>query len=242
MRITCVTSRYLPNFRHLARLCEVDQAVVMDLAPLPDRNRDSFVNRNRIMNRGTAVPQWLTIPVLRSRGQSVRETRINLTDLRWPIGHINALRLCYPQHQQVAPGFVDGLSASLEMSDGLLLRANLAALAHLMRSLQCHSKFPVLQSSLVEDHAEFHRLAVATRLGASTYVAGSVEWELLTGSNEASLLRDAGIELVRSPDLPPEHFDSQLVTTLSCVHTICGSGLDRGRSVLNDLSQFLNPE
>lgn len=201
MRTTCVTSRYLPNLWHLVRLCEVDQAVVLDLASLPDRNRDSFVNRNRIWNPGAQSTQWITVPVLRRRGQSVGATPINPTDHRWATKHIAALRYCYPQHEDLAPGFLFGLEQVLFAGHTRLLELNLAVLSFLLKSLEVAGNFPLLESTLVSTHGPEHRLDIASKLGATEYLAGAVEWQLLEGSSQARRFEESGVRLVRTPPL-----------------------------------------
>src|SRR5262245_28841583 len=94
--ITCVTTRYLPNMRHLARLLEADEAVVLDLAALPRRSKDSFVTRNRIAHPAAAQDLWLSVPVLRSHDQPTREATIDATQHRWISQHIGNIRGAYP--------------------------------------------------------------------------------------------------------------------------------------------------
>jgi hypothetical protein len=232
VRVTCVTSRYLPSLRHLVRLCEVDCAVILDLAPLPHQNRDSFVTRNRIRHRATGQTQWLSVPVLRRRGQTTRETVINPTDHRWAERHVRGIQCAYAGNDRVAPSFVAGLAQILGHADAALLEINSRTLGYLFTRLR-RPKRLVHQSSLGLRHDKNHRLAVAKLLGATTYVAGPVEWHLMTASAEYAEFAAAGISVVRSPDLPVSDWDRDLVTRLSAVHAICTVGYDSARQLLD---------
>lgn len=99
--VTCVTTRYLPNMRHLGRLCEADLAVILDLAPLPSRSKDSFVCRNRIAYKNYAYSLWLTVPVIRREGLVTRDAVISPTDHRWRDKHIGRILHCYPHHARL---------------------------------------------------------------------------------------------------------------------------------------------
>jgi hypothetical protein len=234
MRITCVTSRYLPNISHLVRLCEVDRAVVLDLAPLPHQNRDSFVTRNRIWNKVTSAPQWLTVPVLRGHGQSVRDTAINPSDGRWANRHIHALQHCYPRHEHFSPGFVSGLEAILYSGHRSLLQLNLDVLRYLLEVLGIAQHMPVLQSSLVGAHTPNHRVEVGECLSASEYVAGSIEQPLMAAPQQVAVFSNAGIRVSPSP---PFQLDEEIRSTLrlSVVHFLCTQGVAATRELFAGL-------
>lgn len=234
MRVTCVTSRYLPNLWHIVRVLSVDRAVILDLAPLPDRNRDSFVTRNRIWNETALTPQWLTAPVLRRRGQSVKDVQINPTEKRWVISHTHALEHCYPRHEKIAPGFLANLQSRLQ-GQASLLELNLSVLRFLLEVLSPGSPFPYLESSILPSHGPNHRLEAAQFLRASQYVAGSVEWNLMTASAQAQLFVDAGIEVIQSLAPVSHQHETDSIIYFSSVHCICTRGVSATRELLERL-------
>jgi WbqC-like protein family len=224
---------------HLARLCEVDKAVLLDLAPLPNRSSDSFVTRNRIWNRTTSSSQWLTVPVLRNRGQSVRDTAINPTDGRWATRHINALKHCYPRHELVSPGFVRGLEWILLSGHQSLLDLNLQVLQYLLEVLGASRNMPLLQSSLVRLHGPNHRVDVARHLSTTEYIAGSVEWSLLNTPEHLAAFRKAGIRVLGGAPFQLDTDEVRMAFSLSAVHWLCTRGVAATHDLLVSQSRQL---
>ena len=178
------------------------------------------------------MTQWLSVPVLRRRGQSIRETVINPTDQRWAARHVRGIQCSYAGHDRIAPTFVAGLREILGHANESLLEVNNRTLEFLFARLERQER-PVLQSSLGLRHSESHRLEVAKLLEATTYVAGPVEWALMTGSTEYAEFAAAGIRVVRSPDLPTSDTAPDVITRLSAVHAICASGCDATRQLVD---------
>ncbi|MFB7756146.1 WbqC family protein [Streptomyces sp. NPDC056121] len=232
--VTCVTSRYLPNLRHIARLCEVDIAVVLDLAPLPHRNRDSFVTRNRIHQDVTKEGHWLTVPVVRRRRtQQVREAEINPTDHRWARKHILTLRQAYPQAESLAPGFLGALGDAIMADTVSLLEVNNRALEVILETLGCRHKMPVLESAITSNHRKEHRSDIASALGADRYLAGEVERESIAAVRLEQSFTDAGIVLQDAGPFQPELYRDAV--RYSAVHVICGRGVVAAQTVLDRL-------
>jgi len=127
MIITCVTSRYLPNLRYIVRLLEVDHTVILDLAPLPHQNKNSFVSRNRVLDRKESF-RWLSVPVRRKGIRYFSDAKIERTQHYWVDKHIKTLESVYPNHIEVAGDFVSRLRFVLESYDGSLLDLNLKTL------------------------------------------------------------------------------------------------------------------
>ncbi|MBO3724179.1 WbqC family protein [Actinomyces bowdenii] len=176
MNITCVTSRYIPNVPHLVRLLEVDRSIVLDLSLMPDRNKNSFVNRNRILTANGDT--WLTIPVHRQRGLPVCDIKICEEQSDWRQRHLSILRQAYPKLDSDGERFLE-IYRSTSIESGSLVHVNMIILEHLFDCLSI--KFPniSLESSLTCTHPHFHRWHLSEILNASTYVAGSVEFEVM---------------------------------------------------------------
>lgn len=233
MILTCVTSRYLPNLRHIARLCEVDLAVVLDLAPLPHRNRDSFVTRNRIHQQATDQDHWLTVPVLRHGSQQVREAVVDPTDHRWAAKHMKTLRYAYPQADAVAPGFLDALGDALRTNVTSLLDINCAVLEVILDALGRRQHLPVLESTVVDVHRKEHRSDIAQVLGSNVYLAGEVERQSIADSGLDRTFVEAGILLRQAASTPPD-LESKAVR-YSSVHLICTAGMAAASDALSRL-------
>ncbi len=229
--VTCVTTRYLPNLRHLARLHEADVAVLLDLAPLPDRNANSFVNRNRIFDRTRDRAAWLTVPIARGRGQRISDVLIAPGEPQWSEEHIDKICALFPAHERTAPGFVAALEEQLANHRPNLLTLNSAINSFLLSKLK-HVKHLTLESELVAQHSSAHRLEISRAVGATTYVAGEVEWKSMEATGFLELFARFGIEVVKSPNPAEVGFDHSMVSDLSCVDAMCRYGVDETSEVL----------
>lgn len=229
--VTCVTSRYLPNLRHLARLHEADVAVLLDLALLPDRNAKSFVNRNRVLNTYSGKTAWLTVPIARGRGQIMRDVRIAPLEREWPETHMDRITAFFPDHAKVAPRFISTLSELVVSHPPELLALNSTLNAFLLSTLNQPLSL-TLESEVVQRHSPIHRLDVSIALGANQYVAGEVEWKTMQSSGELQRFEAAGIEVVRSPNRSETRFDERTVRDLSCIDAICRHGIAATSEIL----------
>lgn len=234
MIVTCVTSRYLPNLRYIARLCEVDRAVVLDLAALPRQGKTSFVSRNRISNRlGDWI--WLSVPIRRKGIKLFSDARVEETQKNWIDKHIRTLEQTYPNHSEIAGDFLSRLRDTLMSSDGNLLDLNFRSLNLILELLELDNEPLVLQSSIIETHSKMHRLEVAQSLAATTYVAGHVEWNVMNDFGCIQRMNTSGIKVIKSPELDPVIFPINEVRYLSCVHTICTIGAKETRKLIDKI-------
>lgn len=222
--VTCVTSRYLPNLRHLGRLHEADSVVLLDLAPVPDRNRSSFLNRNRIWDPAAEGPRWLSVPVHRQRGLPVGCVSIDYTQHRWPNKHLRSLEACYPRHRLTSPGFLDAVSEVFASRPALLIDLNWQLTILLCESMGLSPPCVDLESAVLATHPVNHRLEITRSVGATTYVAGEVEYGAMVSGGEVELFQQHGIGVRMSPTAPPTLPAYADVVNLSAVHPILGSG------------------
>jgi hypothetical protein len=212
-------------------LHEAEVAVLLDLTPLPDRNANSFVNRNRIYDSAHSKDAWLTVPISRGRGQTIRNVRISHGERPWYEKHINRIGSFFPSHESTAPGFLEALGERLTNHPPELLALNSIVNSFLLSQLRQPVSL-VLESKLVERHSREHRLDIAMALGASIYVAGDVEWKTMEATGHLELFARAGVEVVKSPNPSEVGFDQSMVRDLSCVDAICRVGVDKTAQVL----------
>ncbi len=234
MIVSCVTSRYLPNLSYIARLCEVDCPVILDLAPLPRQGKTSFVSRNRIVNRKGEIV-WLSLPVSRKGVRSFTDARIEKTQKKWAHKHIRTLEEAYPGHNEVANGFLSQLEETLTSNEGTLLDLNFRSLNLILKFLELDHLSPVMQSSIVDTHKKTHRLDIAQALGATTYIAGHVEWKVMSDIGCILKMKNAGINVIESPKLDPQYFPINDIRYLSCLHSICQVGPKATRKLIDDI-------
>jgi hypothetical protein len=225
--------------RYLARQFEADRVVILDLAPVPDRNKNCFINRNCISDQEGAVRSWLTVPIHRAGRSAISEVRIDKTDHRWVRRHIGRINELYPSNTTLAPGFLAGLESLLHDSSGSLLDLNLITTQYILSELRTPHWAPVLQSTITFRHSKEHRIEIARMQGATRYIAGQVEWELMRESGELEAFAHAGIQVVRSPELDSRAFEGRLVVSNSAISAICSHGRQFASDLLDRAVQFL---
>lgn len=227
MIVTSLTSRYLPNITHFLRIGECDRAVILDLAEISDRNRLSFVNRNRIPVRNGQEDLWLTVPINRVRGAPAASTQIDATDLRWRRKHIETLRHFYPRHRVNAPSFLELLDHSMSSASQGIVGLNRKILSDIIGYLSLDLHLPILQSSVVDENNPTHRLDLAAALRGRIYLAGPVEHELMQKNGDIERLANASCKvfLTKAPGMA---FDTpELSPRYSIVHPILTLGINR---------------
>lgn len=235
--VTCVTTRYLPNLKHLARLHEADVVVLLDMALLPDRNARSFVNRNCITNPYTGRETWLTVPITRGRGQVMSEVKIAPLEITWPSVHINRIQSYFPKHEVQAPGLLEELAKTFGSHSERLLDFNSVVNRLLLRRLG----FPVeivKESAVLHTHTVDHRLDVAKAIGANMYVAGEVELGAMELNGQLERFRIAGIHVAKSPNASGAGLDERIVKSVSCIEAIFRYGLTEASIMLSKLSDL----
>ncbi|WP_245509776.1 WbqC family protein [Rhizobium ruizarguesonis] len=232
MIISCVTTRYLPNLSHISRIAEVDQCIILDLTPTPDRNRNSFINRNTIVDQRTLNRHWITVPINRERGQVVCGIHISEGERLWRRKHIQMLSHFYPNHNDIAPGFIASLDDILRSCTGSLISLNYNILCHLLQLLAPDVPLPRFQSEFGIAHTNSHRTELALLLGAKVYRAGIVEAQILSEDPYVSEFRSAGIEISISKNLAEIGIVDELFVKTSCVHSILTSGVESTRDLV----------
>jgi len=89
VRVSAHQSAYLPWLGYLAKIAWSDVFILFDAVPMES---SGYENRNRVLTN--AGPQWLTVPVQRSRGTLIKDVLI-CNDQPWARKHFRALELAY---------------------------------------------------------------------------------------------------------------------------------------------------
>jgi hypothetical protein len=224
--------------RHIARLFEADISIILDLAPLPHRNKDSFIYRNRIVDR-IGSPVWLSLPICRKGGKVLKDAVIDPTNRVWVDKHIGSISHAYPRHKVLAKGFLERLRDKLIVNNGTLLDINLKSMSIILETLNYKDIDIRLQSSIVNNHNIDHRYEIYRSLNATSYIAGQVEWSIMCEDNAAGNTENSLMHILRSPDLDSNKFPLDLTVTLSCVHAICSKGIDKTRDIIDAMLKSL---
>ncbi len=174
---------YLPNLAFFEKMCRADRFVLV--TNLQFGREDAWQRRNRIPGANNDV--WLTVPVLGSQDQLLRDAQINESS-PWRRKHQRSLRLTYAKTTNQ-----DLLSALLAIYDRPWERlVDLdVALIRLMREALGISTPLVLDEEVSGTKQEL-LVQVAKKYGATTYLSGGGARAYL-GAEEVDWLAQQGL-------------------------------------------------
>jgi len=218
--VTAVTARYLPNLRHLARLGETDFVVILDLAHMPNRNRESFVNRNRVLDLKSHVDRWVTVPILRRQQQPMGEVLVDATAKDWWRRHQRTIESAYAGGRWLGSLLCERMNGA----QSRLLDVNCASLEMLTDVLSLPTSQTILESSLLSKHTPSHRMDIMRAVNADTYLAGEVEVKHMAATGELRRLTESGFVVEEVGALGPDSNVDQCIR-LSAVHSILTQGI-----------------
>jgi WbqC-like protein family len=210
--------------RHISRLIEADEVVVLDEGPTPDRNKNSFVNRNLVWDSKLQRFLWLTVPLLRSRDTLIKDVLINPTDFRWKDKHLGSMRNAYGDLNSNAPNAIAHIAKALKKDNKKLVDLNFSIIRSICEYIEIDVPNIVRFSDIVLNGHRQSRLDIARSLDATHYIAGEVEWSIMESSGEMSEFNLEGISVLRSPPLDANLFDFVDSTKVSIVGHLCKYG------------------
>lgn len=232
--VTCVTPRYLPNVEHLARIICAERVLILDLAPVPDRNRLAFVNRNRIYNAKTDTSAWLTVPINRERNQPLSQVVVD-RGTRWASKHLGRIAHFYARKVQTAPQLFAQIEAALGQEDDRLVDLDLRTTATLLESLEAPAVDLIRQSSILGAHTKRHRTEALKAFAGVSYLAGRVEYALMQASGEVEHLAGEGISVVPAPSPESLGLDGEMTIRNSAIHAMYSLGQEVVAAQLHQL-------
>jgi hypothetical protein len=177
---------------------KMDKADVFVFLDTVQFKKNEYQNRNLIKGPGGA--QWLTVPVIHSFGQAIRDVRIN-NDVDWRKKHIMGVSSCYGR----APFFGDYIGYVEDLVTGPcagLSDLNVACSKLIARLLGIKTRL-VTASDLgeVSCDRDGRLVEIVKRLGGDAYLSG----EGGRGYINADVFREANIELLFQRFTPPEY-------------------------------------
>lgn len=159
--------QYLPWLGYIHKMDSADAFVFLDTVQF---KKNEWQNRNRI--KTASGPQWLTVPVLHSFGQAIREVGINTT-VRWQKKQSQTLVTNYAKAEYF--GEVSGLLLPIwEQEWAGLSDLNVFAARTIADYLGVGTElFLASEMGELPDHPDERLIGIAKLLGASTYIAGA---------------------------------------------------------------------
>lgn len=167
MRLTAHQPSYIPWLGLLAKIADADLFCFFDCVPMES---SGYENRQRIKTHDG--PQWLTVPVKRSRLMPIQEVAI-ADEQDWRRKHWRTIEQSYskaPFFSQYAPGFRAVLSQPVD----LLVELDLTTLLFLMDAFEI--KTPMVRGSEYGFLGAKSGLVanMCCKLGATEYVFGAM--------------------------------------------------------------------
>ncbi|WP_413253727.1 WbqC family protein [Streptomyces pseudovenezuelae] len=195
--------RYLPTLSFLARITVLDALVLLDTAPMPDRNRESFINRGHVRTGvGLDGVTRLTIPVLRKpRNSPLSKVRINFTAHQWAHKHYASISNAYSKARNF-DSHAEFLYGLFHEPWEYLLDFNMKLLWWHAENLNIPKRKILLHSDLDIDSRR--PVDICAELRANAYCAGPAEHSRMSSDTRAQLLR-AGVKLFHFSYLHPTY-------------------------------------
>ena len=224
--------QYLPPISWFARLRLVDVMVLLDDIPMPDRNREAFINRNRVRTHDRAL--FLTVPVIRTpRHTLVNETRINPTATGWSAKHFRTITQSYSR-----AGYMEYYNLELQRIYNhewkLLIDLNMELIGFLLDVLGIRRNQLLLSSSLGLPSNLYTPVGLSKEFGASEYMAGPLEVSRIS-SETIQQFRDNGIKMTQYKWQCPlyEQCFNSFIPNLSALDLILNEGTSAASIVMS---------
>ena len=224
MRLSAHQPIYLGGYLgHFAKLAWCNEWIVFDACPMED---SGFENRNRI--RTGAVAQWLTVPVLRSRGVPLREVRI-APGHNWQRKHWRTLELAYAK-AEYWPRYRDELRELYVQPWEKLVDLDAAMFLYFARTLGIER--PMRRASTMDLVGSKSALVLdmCIKAGAERYMFGPQG----EGYADVAAFRSAGIEPVFQKFVHPEYqqVGKGTIPNLSVVDALLNVGAEETRRMI----------
>ncbi|MBI4397196.1 MAG: WbqC family protein [Elusimicrobia bacterium] len=207
--------QYLPWLGYFDKIARSDVFVLMDDVQY---KKNEWQNRNKV--KTPQGPQWLTVPVLYSFGQLIKEVKVNESD-HWRDKNPKTLRQAYSKapHFHDYQNFIDSLHSQPweNLSD-----LNVFCVKALCEILSIQTRL-LLSSSIQAEGKSTERLVnLCKALGADTYLSGAGGRDYL----ELSLFEKAGIRVVFQQYEHPEYqqLHGDFVSHLAVIDLLFNSG------------------
>lgn len=201
---------------------KLDRADVFVLLDNVQFKKNEWQNRNRI--KGSAGPQWLTVPVSCRHGEKIQDVAISSRQ-DWPKRHLATLRACYGRsaHFESVYGLCDEVVAGRCWER--LSELNITLITALRRLLGISTAVHVASGLGVDiDDRDGRLIGLCRELGADAYLAGA------GGRSYMNLERfaDEGIRVLfqdyRHPVYPQLFGDFQPALSVLDLLFNCGPG------------------
>jgi hypothetical protein len=229
--VACHQPNFAPWAGFFSKMKRADVFVLLDdIHPPKGVGRHSVVHRTRVADRTGVF--WLTLPVKKSEGQTIREMKIDSSQLaRWSKKCVRSLTQCYARSPYVAEG-LQPVEEVLNRNLDSLFELNLALINVLSAALEI--KTPIVKSSDLDIHsASSMRLAEITRaVGGQTYLSGNGASDYL----DESVFTERGVSLAYHKFVQteyPQFNSSAFIPGLSVIDMICNIGLAGARSIVS---------
>ncbi len=184
MRVVIHQPQFLPWLGYLDKIDQSDCFVILDNVQF---KKNEWQNRNRI--RTAQGWQWVTVPVLHSFGQLIREVRINQS-VDWKSQHLRAFQIHYgklPYFHRYFPQLWHVYNRRWEKLTDLTV----AVLHWLLETFEIDTPIRMASEMNLREDSTERLIDVCKGVGATTYLAGAGA----TGYMDLEKFENSGFEL-----------------------------------------------
>jgi hypothetical protein len=216
---------YLPWLGYFDKIARSDIFVYLDTVQF---EKNSFINRNQIKTQ--QGPQWLTIPV-KTKGHTTTTLVTTQVDDQqpWRKKHLRAISLNYAK-AEFFNNIYPKIEAQINSDEQLLSELCWQQLKFWTKELNIST--PIIRSSEldIESHKSDLVLEICTKMGASTYLSGSLGRQYLIEND----FHDRGIEIAYQNYSHPKYIQlgDEFIKNLSIVDYLMNN--ETGQSLFSD--------
>lgn len=222
MILTAHQPVFMPYLGTFAKIAAADTFVVWDSVPMES---SGFENRVRI--KTAQGPQWLTVPVKRSR-----DLPLHKVEIAHEHGWARKMARTVEMHYSKAPYFRTywpQIKAILESRHTYLADLDIELLHYFMEELGIHTPIVRCRDYETPDGKNERIVAMCRQLGASAYLFGPMG----AGYADVKMFADAGLSVkfqaFEHPEYPQQH--GEFVEGLSILDVLLNCGPDAGRTI-----------
>jgi hypothetical protein len=218
MNVSIHQPQYLPWLPYFLKIEQCDVFIILDSV---DFQKNGLQNRNQIKTAQGA--QWLTVPVLQSRGQKICEVQIN-DKVDWKKKHWLTIQQNY-RKAEAFKFYAEDIKGIYSQNWFSLNELNIHLFSLMMGWLGIESQIKRSSEMKSEGKGSELVLNLCLEVGAKRYLSGTGGQSYL---DETTFLR-AGVEIVYCPpDLPapyPQlHLRAGFLNNLSALDIILNCG------------------
>lgn len=219
---------YLPYMGFFKKIESSDIFVFLDDVQYV---RGEWENRNKI--RTSDGLMWLTVPILNKFGEKLNKVKID-NSKNWSKKHLTSIKINYNKSKYFDKYFSE-IESILEKKWIKLIDLNLCLIDYFLKELKIHTKCIRSSDLHVESTKSLRLLDICKKLGATTYLSGTLGVDYL----DEKIFRDHGLSVIFENFKHPTYRQiyDEFIPNVSIIDLLFNEG-DNARKIIQNSKNF----